>query len=113
VPTRRRGRLLEGRCAAARSGTSSWVNYVASKKAANDPHGSTKDCRRRKKADEEGRTIVWVAQSGFYLLPLAVRTWAPRGHTPILRVPLTHDHLSAIGGLTPEGRLCLQTQQRR
>ncbi len=43
---------------------------------------------------------------------MAVRTWAPRGHTPILRVPLTHDHLAAIGGLTPAGRLFLQTQQQ-
>jgi transposase len=63
-----------------------------------------------KKAAEEGRTIVWVDQSGFYLLPMAVRTWAPHGHTPRLRVPLTHDHLSAMGGLTPDGRLFLQTQ---
>jgi len=43
-------------------------------------------------------------------LPLAVRTWAPCGQTPVLRVPLTHDHLAAIGGLTPDGRLFLQTQ---
>jgi transposase len=41
---------------------------------------------------------------------MAVRTWAPRRHTPILRVPLTHDHLAAIGGLTPDGRLFVQTQ---
>jgi transposase len=68
--------------------------------------------RPQKKADDEGRTIVWVDQSGFYLLPMAVRTWAPRGHTPILRVPLTHDHLAAIGGLTPDGRLFLQTQRQ-
>ncbi len=41
---------------------------------------------------------------------MAVRTWAPCGRTPVLRVPLTHDHLAAIGGLTPDGRLFLQTQ---
>jgi transposase len=63
-----------------------------------------------KKAIAEGRTIVWVDQSGFYLLPMAVRTWAPCGHTPLLHVPLTHDHLAAMGGLTPDGRLFLQTQ---
>lgn len=63
-----------------------------------------------KKAADEGRTVVWVDQSGFYLLPLAVRTWAPRGQTPILRVPLTHDHLSAISGITADGRLFMQTQ---
>ncbi len=41
---------------------------------------------------------------------MAVRTYAPRGKTPILRVKLTHDHLSAMGGITPEGRLFMQTQ---
>jgi len=40
---------------------------------------------------------------------MAVRTWAPCGQTPILTVPLTHDHLSAIGGITAEGRLFMQT----
>jgi len=65
-----------------------------------------------KKAAEEGRTVVWVDQSGFYLLPRAVRTWAPRGQTPALTAPLTHDHLAAISGITPEGRLFMQTQER-
>jgi hypothetical protein len=32
-----------------------------------------------KKADEEKYTILWVDEAGFYLLPMAVRTWAPRG----------------------------------
>jgi hypothetical protein len=59
--------------------------------------------RTRKKATAEDRTIVWVDQSGFYLLPMAVRTWALCGQTPILPVPLTHDHLSTIGGITPKG----------
>jgi transposase len=30
----------------------------------------------------------------------------------VLSAPLTHDHLSAIGGITPQGRLFLQTQER-
>ena len=38
---------------------------------------------------------------------MAVRTWAPRGQTPVLRVPLTRDHLSAMSGITPDGRLDL------
>ena len=59
----------------------------------------------QKRAEAEGRTIVWVDESGCSLLPLAVRTWAPRGQTPILRVKLTHDHRSAISGRTLEGRL--------
>jgi len=42
-----------------------------------------------KKARDEGRTIVWIDEAAFYLLPACVRTWAPRGRTPTLRVPLT------------------------
>ena len=64
-----------------------------------------------KKAAAEGRPISWGDQSGFYLLPMAVRTWAPCGQTPVLTVPLTHDHLAAIGGITPHGRLFMQTQE--
>ena len=41
---------------------------------------------------------------------MAVRTWAPVGQTPVLRVKLTRDHLSAISGITPDGRLCMQVQ---
>lgn len=41
---------------------------------------------------------------------MAVRTWAPQGQTPVLRVPLTRDHLSAISGITLDGRLFLQVR---
>ena len=51
-------------------------------------------------------------EAGFYLLPMLVRTYAPVGQTPVLRVPLTRDHLSAIGGLTPQGRMFMQMQER-
>ena len=37
-----------------------------------------------KGALKEGRTIVFCDQSGFYLLPMVVRTYAPVGKTPIL-----------------------------
>ena len=66
--------------------------------------------RTQKKADSEGRTIVWVDEAGFYLLPARVRTYAPRGQTPTLRVPLTRDQLSAIGALTADGRVVLHVQ---
>jgi hypothetical protein len=66
---------------------------------------SRKDYRRRKKAEQEQRTLVFVDEAGFYLLPMVVRTYALRGHTPVLRVKLTHDHLSAIGGITKTGRI--------
>jgi transposase len=64
----------------------------------------------KKKAEEEKRTIVFVDQSAFYLLPLAVRTYAPVGKTPMLKVKLTRDHLAAMGGMTPAGRIFMQTQ---
>ena len=64
----------------------------------------------KKRADEEEATIVWGDESGFSLLPLAVRTWAPKGQTPILRVPLTRDHLSVISAITLDGRLFLQVR---
>ena len=64
------------------------------------------------KAREEERTIVWVDESGFYPLPAVVRTWAPRGETPLLHALLTRDHLSVISGLTPDGQLLMQVQER-
>jgi len=45
-------------------------------------------------------------------LPGVVRTYAPRGQTPILHALLTHDHLSAISGLTLDGRLLIQIRER-
>jgi len=58
-----------------------------------------------KNALAEQRTIIWVDESGFYLLPGRVRTYAPCGVTPTLRVPLPPDHLSVISGVTHTGRL--------
>ena len=55
---------------------------------------------------------MWVDESGFYLLPARVRTYAPRGRTPVLRVPLTRDHLSVISAITPEGKLYLHVRER-
>lgn len=43
---------------------------------------------------------------------MVVRTYALRGQTPVLRVKLTRDHLSAIGGITQKGRLFMQMQER-
>jgi len=53
---------------------------------------------------------VFVDEAGFYLLPMSVKTYAPCGQTPILRVPLTRDHLSAISGITPDGKLYMMVQ---
>jgi transposase len=64
------------------------------------------------KAQAEGRTLVWVDESGLYLLPAAVRTYAPVAQTPVLRVPLTRDHLSAISAITEDGRLLMAIRAR-
>ena len=66
----------------------------------------------QKGALKEGRTIVFCDQSGFYLLPTVVRTYAPMGETPILREHLSRDHLSAMSGITLEGKLYMLEQDR-
>ena len=66
--------------------------------------------RTQKKARRDGRTVVWVDEAAFYLLAGVVRTYAPRGHTPVLYAPLTRDHLSVISGITAQGRLLVQMQ---
>ena len=65
-----------------------------------------------KSALKEGRTIVFCDQSGFYLLPMVVRTYAPLGRTPILHELLSWDHLSAMSGITLEGKLYMLEQER-
>jgi len=64
----------------------------------------------KKKARLEDRILVFVDESGFYLLPAAVRTYAPCGKTPILRVLLTRDHLSVMSGITPQGWMFTMTR---
>jgi hypothetical protein len=46
-----------------------------------------------------------VDESGFYLMPGRVRTYAPCGQTPVLRWPYTRDHVSVMSGITMDGRL--------
>lgn len=66
----------------------------------------------QKKAQEEDRTLVFVDESAFYLLPSVAHTYAPRGRTPVLRHKLTRDHLSAMSGITPSGDLFFMVQQQ-
>jgi len=40
---------------------------------------------------------------------MLVRTYAPRGETPVLKEIVRRDHISAIGAITPQGRLFLKT----
>lgn len=41
-----------------------------------------------------------------------VRTWAPKGETPTLKVPLTRNHYSVISAISPEGELYLSMQEK-
>jgi transposase len=67
--------------------------------------------RARSKGARIVATLVFVDETGFYLLPFVVRTYAPRGRTPVLEETLTRDHLSVISGVTPQGQLFLQSYE--
>lgn len=55
--------------------------------------------------------MIFADEAGFYPLPFVARTYAPRGQTPMLQAPLTHDHLSVISAVTPDGRLFTHVQE--
>jgi transposase len=65
----------------------------------------------RDRAQRERRVLVFVDESGFYLLPGVVKTYAPKGRTPVLREKLTRDHLSVMGGMTPQGKIYTLVRQ--
>ena len=65
----------------------------------------------RRQAWRERRTLVFVDESGFYLLPGVVKTYSPRGRTPIITARLTRDHLSVMGGMTPRGKVYTLVRQ--
>lgn len=66
--------------------------------------------RDRKKSIAEGRTVLFIDESGFRPLPAVVRTYAPKGQTPVLREWLTWEHLAVISGISPAGELYLTIQ---
>jgi transposase len=59
----------------------------------------------RARARRERRVLVFVDESGFYLLPGVVKTYSPEGLTPVIAEWQTRDHLSVMGGLTPGGKV--------
>jgi transposase len=65
----------------------------------------------RRRARRERRVLVFEDESGFYLLPGLVRTYAPEAHTPVIREKQTRDHLSVMGGMTPEGKVYTLARQ--
>jgi transposase len=67
--------------------------------------------RLKDEARRERRALVFVDESGFYLLPGKVRTYAPEGHTPVLHEWQTRDHLSVMGGVTPTAKIYTLVRQ--
>src|SRR5256712_6868722 len=54
----------------------------------------------KKNAKNEGRTIVFIDESGLSQRPHRCRTWAPRGQTPVLQYHFNWKTLSAMAGVT-------------
>jgi transposase len=55
----------------------------------------------KKNATRLGAHIVFADESGFLLIPLVVRTWAPKGQTPIHRHRQgKRDKISVISGIS-------------
>lgn len=61
---------------------------------------SARHGQRLKKAIREGRLIVFIDESGLSKRPTRVRTWAPKGQTPIIQFHFNWKQLSVIAGLT-------------
>lgn len=59
----------------------------------------------QKKAQREGRLIVFIDESGISERPTRVRTRAPKGQTPVIQFHFNWKHLSVIAGLTRENCL--------
>lgn len=54
----------------------------------------------KKNAEKRGQTIIFIDESGLSERPTRVRTWAPRGQTPVLQYSFSWHQLSAIAGVT-------------
>jgi transposase len=53
-----------------------------------------------KKARRQGRVIVFIDETGVSTRPHRVRTWAPRGRTPVIRETFGWKSLSIIGAVS-------------
>jgi transposase len=58
-----------------------------------------------RRARRERRKLVFTDESGFYLLPAVVRTYGPKGETPVMYHWATRDHLSVMGAVTTGQRI--------
>ena len=63
-------------------------------------------------ASRQGQSLVFVDESGFYLLPQVVKTYGPKGRPPVVDEWQTHNHLSIMGALTTDGRVYTLVRQQ-
>lgn len=56
--------------------------------------GAQKNCAR------DGRIIIFIDESGLSERPHRVRSWAPKGQTPVLQYSFTWKQLSAVAGVS-------------
>jgi transposase len=54
----------------------------------------------KKKSCREGRTIVFIDESGLSERPTRVKTWAPKGQTPVLQYSFNWKQLSVVAGIS-------------
>lgn len=54
----------------------------------------------KKNAVKQGRTLVFVDESGLSERPTRVRSWAPKGQTPVLQYHFNWHQLSVMAGVT-------------
>ena len=80
----------------ARNGLSARPASATRKRSAS---GSARLGLALKKAREQGRTIVFLDESGLSQRPHRCRTWAPRGQTPVLEFNFNWEELSAAAGI--------------
>jgi transposase len=66
----------------------------------------------KKRARREHRTLLFSDESGFYLLPGIVKTYAPEGLTPVVYEWQTRDHLSVMAAITPDGKTYSLVRQK-
>jgi transposase len=58
----------------------------------------------KKRAEDLGAYLVFLDESGYMLMGTVVRTWGPRGQTPVFRYHYRHDKVSVISGLSVSPR---------
>jgi transposase len=59
----------------------------------------------QRRARQERRTLAFIDETGFYLLPAVVRTYGPKGKTPVLHHKAGRIHLSVIAAVTTNAKI--------